>query len=89
MHKIPSLDLDAGRILGPTVFLYPDGYMFPYTVLVREAFVSYRKQFEQGAEFTIPKYGTLTTKGRKWTLRTTPEYAARKGYDAEMSGVWQ
>lgn len=88
MHKVDNLDLNSQRILGNSAFNYPDDYKFPISVLVREAFVSNRNKFESGAEFTIPGYGVLTTKGRAWTFRPTREYAGKKGYADEMSGVW-
>lgn len=91
MHKI-QLPPPEGQTLGQAAFDYdrafPEGYMFPVQSLIREAFIHYREQFEQGAEFTIPRYGVLRTKGRAYTFLPEQAYAGIKGYPDVVEGSW-
>lgn len=84
--SMPNLLEVAGDIALST---YPPTYRMPYTLVVREAFTRYRKSFEEGAEFTVPKYGTLTTQGRKFVFTPEPDYRSAKNYPAKIEGEWK
>lgn len=89
MTTIPMSRPSAQDILGDSIHNYPDDYMFPYTVLIREAFRFHRDEFEAGATFVTPGYGTLVTKGRDYVFTPLRGYAASKGYGDEVVGVWE
>lgn len=89
MKKIPLVIPELKNVLGPELSNYPQGFMWPYTVIVREAWWNHRKAIEDtGAEFTVHKYGVLEMKGREYTFRPSAEYAKTKDYPPEISGVW-
>lgn len=88
MTAIPMTPPSMKDILGASIDSYPQNYMLPYTVLIREAFVYHRKDFLKGATFVTPGYGTLKTEGRKYVFTPLPAYRGAKGYADEISGSW-
>lgn len=85
--NFPAPDLKA--VLGPTVDNYPTGHMWPYTVLIRQAWHDYGKDLKKAPiEFTIPQYGVLTMHGRRYSLVFDSNYARTKGYPERMEGSW-
>lgn len=88
-----SIELHIPRIqdiLGERIYEFPNGWDWPYTVLVREAWLQHGEKLAKGAQmnFTVPKYGTLTMQGRSFKLEFDKAYAAKKGYAATMEGTW-
>lgn len=72
-----------------TALQFPDDFMVPYTVLIREAWVNYEKDIKKApTQFNYPGHGVLTMDGRKYRFEFDPKYAARKGYDSVREGVW-
>ena len=55
---------------------------------VTHTHLMHRSEFEEGAEFTVPGYGVLRTKGREYTFLPTATYRGAKGYPDEIVGVW-
>lgn len=90
MKKIQMLAPELKTILGPQVTDYPQGFAWPYTVLVREAWVRFGKDIatEDAVQFTIPGYGVLTFRGRDYTMETTEKYRTTKGYTDTIEGTW-
>lgn len=89
MKKIQLIPPALRDILGIQAEDYPTGFMWPYTVLVREAWTRHRKAVEaEMVEFTIPGYGVLTFRGRDYTLETTEKYRTAKGYTDIIEGTW-
>lgn len=83
-----ALEASIEAVLGDVAYELPPDYKVPYTVLVRYAYVDYRKDFLAGAKFKIAGYGVLTTSGRHYTLETEEKYRAAKGYPEKIEGVW-
>lgn len=76
-------------VLGPSIERYPDGYMYPVTVLVRQSYVDHPKAFDAGATFKVPGYGVLVTKSdRSFVFTPTDAYRAAKGYEERIEGRW-
>jgi hypothetical protein len=83
---------DAKETLGPKLFpQFPAGYMLPYSCAVREAYGKCDKEVKAGhtVKTIFPNVGEVVMEpGRKYTFRPTAEYAANKGYPAEITGWW-
>lgn len=89
MKKIQLIPPALRDVLGIQAEDYPSGFMWPYTVLVREAWTRHRKAVKaEPVEFTIPQYGVLTMHGREYKLIPTASYAAQKGYADTIEGTW-
>lgn len=80
--QVPSLK----ETIGPTFENYPTGFMWPYTVLIREVHVKYPTNEKIVA--TFPGYGILTKEGRKYSLSFDEKYAKVKGYPETIEGTW-
>lgn len=72
--------------LKEAIYNYPEGYMWPYTVLIREVHVKYPTNEKIVA--TFPGYGILTKEGRKYSLSFDEKYAKVKGYPETIEGTW-
>lgn len=83
--RVPSLtDFADG-----TALQFPDDFMMPYTVLIREAMIHHGDAIKkEPVNFNFPGHGVLTMRGRKYRFEFEPKYAARKGYDSVREGVW-
>lgn len=90
MKKVTMAVPDRKNILGAQISNYPQGYDWPYDVLVREAWESHRDALLDGGEieFSFAGYGVLTMRGRAYTFVLTKEYARRKGYADSLEGNW-
>lgn len=83
MKRVKMLAPDL-KILGVQVSNYPNGYKWPYQVLIREAKASH----PDATEVTIPGYGVLTFEGHRYKLSVETEYAREKGYPETIEGDW-
>lgn len=72
-----------------TALQFPDDFMMPYTILIREAFIHHEKAIKSGpVQFNFPGHGVLYLDGRNYRFEFDAKYAARKGYEKERQGVW-
>lgn len=88
MNEMPLLPPELKSFAGPMVDNFPDGYMLPYTILVREAWTKHRKACIRETLFRIPKYGTLHMRGRDYVFTPERAYAGIKGYPEQITGSW-
>lgn len=72
-----------------TALQFPDDFMVPYTILIREAWNNYRPEIKKApTQFNFPGHGVLTMQGRKYRFEFTDSYAAKKGYEKIKEGSW-
>lgn len=83
MRRVKMLAPDL-KTLGIQVSNYPQGFRWPYQVLVREA----KANHPDATEVTIPGYGVLTFEGHTYMLVLDNDYAREKGYPDTIEGDW-
>lgn len=89
MRKMVLTMPDLKTILKEQADDFPVGFMWPWTVLIREAWTRYGDDLRKAPiEFTIPQYGVLTFHGREYTFVPSKAYRTTKGYADEISGRW-
>jgi hypothetical protein len=89
MKTVNMIVPEAKELAQGTFIQFPDDFMVPYTVLIREAWLNYERDIKKApTQFNYPGHGVLTMQGRKYRFEFDPKYAARKGYDSVREGVW-
>ncbi|MNH44009.1 hypothetical protein D3C79_1060490 [compost metagenome] len=79
---MPAPDLKS---MGPTLSNYPQGYKWPWEVLVRGCVHSAKGE---EVEFTIGGYGVLTILENGYIFELNEVYAKDKGYPSRLEGGW-
>lgn len=89
MKTITMAVPDIKTIAQGTAIQFPDDFMLPYTILIREAFIHHEKAIKSGpVQFNFPGHGVLYLDGRNYRFEFDTKYAARKGYDSVREGTW-
>lgn len=78
------------KLLGPQLTDYPEGFMWTWQAILREARGVYENDLDKGTpiEVNVSGYCVLHLDGRKYRFEFDPKYAARKGYDSVREGEW-
>ena len=84
MKKVTMAAPDL-KLMGVQVSNYPQGYKWPWEVLVRECVAQAKGE---DVEFTIGGYGVLTIAGRGYIFELNKGYAKDKGYPDQLEGEW-
>lgn len=84
MKKVTMAAPDL-KLMGVQVSNYPQGYKWPWEVLVRECVAQAKGE---DVEFTIGGYGVLTIQGRGYIFELNKGYAKDKGYPDTLEGEW-
>lgn len=86
MRKVTMPVPALKEVIGDQADNYPQGFMWPWPVLIREVHVRYPTS--EPVEVTMPGYGVVTKQGREYSIVFDANYARAKDYPVEISGVW-